>query len=129
VGNILASHQLGDVLHSHVVFHLEVQRHAVVHHHVRLLKLDVHLHVACRLNGAVSAQCKYAVGHQHGACSVQCNRDCTFEHVSLLVLVQLDAPQAAQSSPYVVRNANARYSIETQQATKCKEGAQLTMST
>jgi len=71
--------------------------------------LQTQLVLDFRLNGAVSAQWKYAVGRQHGACSVQCKRNCTFEHVSLLVLVQLDAPQAAQSSPYIVRNANATY--------------------
>jgi hypothetical protein len=43
-----------------VVFHLQVQQHAVVQHEVRLLNVDVHLHVACTLNGALSAQWKYA---------------------------------------------------------------------
>jgi len=60
VGSLLASHQLGDVLRCHVVCHLEVQWHAVLEDRVQLLKLDVHLHAACKLKGALSAQWKYA---------------------------------------------------------------------
>ena len=75
MGNILASHQLGDVVHSDVVFHLRVQQHAVVQHDVRLLNVDVHLHVACTLNGALSAQWKYArcACMVHSVCSASAN--------------------------------------------------------